>query len=76
MPAMKDAIAKLAIFTAVTFTPMPAADRSLARTASIAEPSALVRSRAMPSATRDEGEETQQSELDARERRGRYRRRD
>ena len=51
MPAMNDEIAKLAIFTPVTFTPMPAAERSLARTASIAEPSALVRSHATPSAT-------------------------
>ena len=51
MPAMNDEIAKLAIFTPVTFTPMPAADRSLARTASIAEPSGLARSQATANAT-------------------------
>ena len=43
MPAMNDAIAKLSTFTNTTLTPMPAAERSLARTASIAEPSELLR---------------------------------
>ena len=51
MPAMNEAIAKLTTFTKTTLTPIPAAERSLARTASIADPSALVRSRATPKAT-------------------------
>ena len=51
MPAMNDEIAKLATFTRTTFTPIPAADRSLARTASMAEPSVLVRNRATLQAT-------------------------
>ena len=38
---MNDAIAKLSTLTKTTLTPMPAAERSLARTASIAEPSEL-----------------------------------
>ena len=38
MPAMNDAMAKLTTLTNTTLTPMPAAERSLARTASIAEP--------------------------------------
>src|SRR5262245_46820883 len=50
-PAMNDAIAKLNTFTKTTFTPMPAADRSLARTASIAEPNELFRNHATPKAT-------------------------
>ena len=41
MPAMNDAIAKLRTLTNTTLTPMPAAERSLARTASIAEPNEL-----------------------------------
>src|SRR5262249_5631507 len=51
IPAMNDEMAKLEILTPVPSTPMPAAERSLARTASIAEPRALARSHATPSAT-------------------------
>ncbi len=49
---MNDAIAKASTFTRVTFTPRPDADRSLARTASIAEPNELRRRNATPHATR------------------------
>ena len=46
---------------------MPAAERSLARTASIAEPSELVRSRATPNATTTQHDQAHEPELQARE---------
>ena len=61
---MNEAMAKLRTLTRTTLTPTPAAERSLARTASIAEPSELLRSRATPSATTHEREQAQQPELD------------
>src|SRR6266851_5241579 len=48
---MKAPIANATILTRTTSMPAPAADRSLARTASMAEPSRLVRSLATPNAT-------------------------
>jgi hypothetical protein len=48
---MNDAMAKLTTLTRTTLTPTAAAERSLARTASIAEPRALRRSTATPRAT-------------------------
>ena len=63
---MNEAMAKLTTFTQTTLTPTPAADRSLARTASMAEPSELRRRRATPE--RDERRAStrhEQAEADA-----------
>ena len=62
---MNEAMAKLTTFTRTTLTPMPAAERSLARTASMAEPSELVRSRATHQATTHERDQAEQAELEA-----------
>src|ERR1700722_3734795 len=51
IPAMNAAIANAVSFVRNTLMPAAAADRSLARTASMAEPSRLVRSLATPSPT-------------------------
>ena len=68
IPAMNEAIAKLTTFTQTTLTPMPAAERSLARTASIAEPNALVRSRAHEPGDDDQHDEAHEPELQPGER--------
>ena len=79
---MKEPMAKASSLTRTTWTPDPAAERSFARTASISEPSRLVRSFATPTATstsvartsrqndkRGKSVPTRSAEVDAEERR-------
>ena len=64
-PAMNDPIAKEMSFTRTTSMPAPAAERSLARTASISEPSRLVRSSGHADGHADEHQQHEEPELDA-----------
>ncbi len=62
---MNAAMANARIFTRTTLMPAPAADRSFARTASMAEPSRLRRSNATDTATITSTAEHDEAELDA-----------
>ena len=59
---MKAPMAKARIFTRTTLMPAPAADRSFARTASMAEPSRLRRSFATDTATRTSSPSTRRQD--------------
>ena len=64
---MNEAMAKATTFTKTTLTPTPAAERSLARTASMAEPRELRRSMATPEGDEDQGDQADEAEADPRE---------
>ena len=65
---MNEAMAKLTTFTRTTLTPMPAAERSLARTASIAEPSDAGPQPGDAERDEHERDQAQQAELEPGER--------